>query len=214
MHLSSWWSSESSVFFEDSKWLTCLDSQGPINSTTWLPSVLTDGESSWVTRECGTKQVIFFGFVGKHQCFKPDMNSYREPVDRIQQWYDMGELKEIEHKDQLQGFDGMQGKTSQECSATVQSLDDKRLHKHLSYLRRNRHDHVRVATWMDSDNWLYKTTPRFFALSEGVIQEFSKETKISWCGDSALGNEQPFTVRCCARHARHMCPRGKRNTEP
>lgn len=156
----------------------------------------------------------FFGFVGKHQCFKPDMSSYREPVDRIQQWYDMGELQEIEHKDQLQGFDGMQGKTSQECSATVQFLDDKRLHKHLSYLRRNRHDHVRVATWMDSDNWLYKTTPRFFALSEGVIQEFSKETKISWCGDSASGNEQPFTVRCCARHARHMCPRGKRNTEP
>lgn len=80
----------------------------------------------------------FFGFVGEHEYFKP--------VRATQQWSNMGEIGENEHKRRFQRFHGTQGKTSQECAAIFQSPGDKRLHKHFSDFRKNLHNQVRVAT--------------------------------------------------------------------
>ncbi|KAL6486663.1 hypothetical protein MHYP_G00060550 [Metynnis hypsauchen] len=41
--------------------------------------------------------------------------------------------------------------------------------------RRNLHDRVRFATWLENDNWSSITTSRPLASADGVISEFSKE---------------------------------------
>lgn len=60
-----------------------------------------------------------FGFMGKHQCFKCDVDSYRKPVEGMQQLCGP-KLQEVETMscscilDQLQGFDGPQRQICQD----------------------------------------------------------------------------------------------------
>lgn len=60
---------------------------------------------------CWLSFLAFFFFFLAYGYFKSEAGGYREPVKGSQQWYDMGKHGATE-LDLLQGFDGMELKTS------------------------------------------------------------------------------------------------------